>query len=204
MQRAVDEAAADVGVGRRGVPGALDGEHRDAELGEHEVVADPGPVDHAAGARVRGEQRVEVGHRLLRVAGADPRQVLHRVAQVGELEVEQRGEVLAVVEEVARAGVALHQRRRAVDGGDVRAQPGEAGAQEGLRPAALVEAALPHVELVAHVVGDAPRGEERRQRERRDVEPVHAHQRVDQLVEDRDLRVRLEAAEARRAGARTP
>ena len=74
-------------------------------------------VPPARGVRV--EQRVEVGDRLLRVAGPDPGEVLHRVAEVRELEVEQGGEVLAVVEEVAGSGVALHDRRRPVDVGHV-------------------------------------------------------------------------------------
>ena len=109
MERAVDEPAADVSVRRRRAVGALDRQHRDAQLGKHEVIPNARAVDRPAGACVRVEQRVEVGDGFLRVAGGDPREVLHRITEVGELEVEDCRETPVVVQEVARSGVALHQ-----------------------------------------------------------------------------------------------
>ena len=202
MERSVDQAVSvldlEIGLGADPLPTL----GSDAQLGEQRVVAHAVAVGSNAGRlAVASEEPFEVGHRFLRVARADPRDVLHRVAEVAELEVEERGDAVPVVEEVSRAGVALHERRPGVAGvGHILTKPLEAGGQHRVGHAGRVEARLPQVELVLHGLDDRGGRDQARQIERGRVGAVEAGQPRCEVVDDLGLHTGTEPREGGVAG----
>src|SRR5439155_26422996 len=112
-------AVADLAAGRfRGAAARVD--HTDPELDEDLEVAEPIGVDPpSAPPFVIGAEARKIGWRLLRGSARDPGDVLDRVAEVGELPVDEGGDPAVVVHEVAGPRVSLEERRAAAVIGNV-------------------------------------------------------------------------------------
>ncbi len=135
---AVRVAAVRVVAVRRRVLTAAAVSHRgDLRLRQHPVVVDAVEIDPVAGGLlVLAEPLPQVGEGFLRRAQRHPRQVVHRIAGVGEFPVDDRRHAVVGEHEVAGAGVALDEDRPAVVRRDVLAQPPQRDAQFGGRDAA--------------------------------------------------------------------
>ena len=103
---------------------------------------------------------------------------------MGQLPIQQSGEMAVLEQKIAGAGVAVDENRRALAGGDVRKQPVHGEIDERIAASGLGIHGLPDAELPAHAV--AHRGARREARDRRNREPVQLSQTRDEFARDRD------------------
>ena len=163
VERAVDAARSDVGVGQRRASGARSiAEHRDAQLGEHEVVADARAVDAATGAR----RSRRAARRSREPVPARSRVPIHARSSIGSPRWASSKSSSAVrcAPSCSRLPDRCHPARATADRRPrARGHEPDAKARARMvRPGRLVEAAFPDVELGAHVVGDGRRREQAR------------------------------------------
>ena len=139
--------------------------------------------------------------RVLHRPQREPCDVVHGVAEVRELPVDDGGDVPVLVHEVARAGVALHEHDGLFVRGDVPLQPVEAEAHERVDAPVGAGRPAPHVgDLVAHVLGHGLHRTEARQGEVERVEAVEGGEVADEILRDAHLLVGvLDAIEPRLA-----
>ncbi len=166
VQHAVDHLVADVGATsfrHRGMgpgSGPTVRHHLQLRFGHDLVVADARFVDRVPRPRrVLAQAGREVGQRFLRGAEGQPGDVVHGIAEMRELPVDDGHDATMFEHEVPGPGIALDQHHRAVVRGDVPPQPVEREREGRVgRAAALLQHIVELVEL-----GD-DRGRSRRRR----------------------------------------
>ena len=197
MEHPVDDRVPDVArhglafTGRRAQSAGARRVRREPGLGEEPVVPDPLRIDRVTRELLVLAQPVgEVRERVLDGAQRQPRDVVHRIAEVGELPVDDRGDLAVLVHEVAGTGVALDEDDRAVVVGHVALQPVEAEAQQGIDVARRLRRAAAHVrDLVERVLAHRLHRAEAREGEVVRVEPVERGEVADEVLGDLHLLV---------------
>ena len=139
---------------------------------------------------------VELGKVGIRHPHVEPGPVVHRVAHVRELPVDDPGDLPAVEHEVAGSGVPLDQHRPRHHARSVRPQPRAPVTDERIEVRhAVVGELCPHLEVEPRVVLRAARSTEAVERQRLDVEVVEGCQRVDERSHGLAARVIVERGE---------
>jgi hypothetical protein len=114
---------------------AREGQRRDQHRLDR-VVGELVPLDRDPGERlVAREPAPEIDSRVVEIAGPDLGEVEDRVAEMGELPVDDGGDPVAREEKLAGTRVALDERQALRRRGQVPAQPADGELDEGDRPA---------------------------------------------------------------------
>jgi hypothetical protein len=131
-----------------------------------------------------------VRERVLHRAQRQPGDVVHRVAEVRELPVDDRGDPPVLVHEVAGAGVALNEHDRHVAVRHVALEPVEAQPHQRVERPFRPGRAPAHVrDLVQCVLPGRLHGAEARQRELARVEAMERGEVPDEVLRDAHLLV---------------
>ena len=125
VHRAIEHCGAGSGAGRTARSGLGDlARNHEPKLEVKAMILDPRHVNRSpAGLLVGGERLAHRHERLDQAAHPNLSEILHRIAEVGQLPVHHRGDLVAFVEEVARPGVAMHHHRQTAIIGNVGGEP---------------------------------------------------------------------------------